>query len=304
MPLEGAHSAQSFLNELEKQLHMIQSHTGNDQQLFALLAAAAAAAQQSAGRQQRTPTKSPEERNACEICDKEFDSKLNLLQHQLLQHAGGGNAAQQDLFGNLLPPMHLPFLPQQTASLAAAELAAQLGVANMGASSPIKQQQQAPQQQPKRQYSRRRSTEHSTFRCDKCMIEMKSRQALRDHKREGHGVQPLMTPTSGGGGSGSNSQARTPKFATFPADGTPSGENAFFGSAIYFLANSVAAQSRSGSQTPPELAASGGLLAKPENEELNTLENNERSTAAQVTITCNSCAQNFSNELQKQLHSL
>uniref|UniRef100_A0AC34QB15 C2H2-type domain-containing protein n=1 Tax=Panagrolaimus sp. JU765 TaxID=591449 RepID=A0AC34QB15_9BILA len=35
-----------------------------------------------------------------------------------------------------------------------------------------------------------------TFRCDVCLLDMKSRNELREHKKEVHGIQPLITPTS------------------------------------------------------------------------------------------------------------
>lgn len=40
-----------------------------------------------------------------------------------------------------------------------------------------------------------------SFRCDICHLEMKTRQALRDHKKNTHGVMPLMTPPGNRGGS-------------------------------------------------------------------------------------------------------
>jgi hypothetical protein len=39
----------------------------------------------------RTPSKPSDERSICELCDKEFESRQHLLQHQLLQH-GSSNA--------------------------------------------------------------------------------------------------------------------------------------------------------------------------------------------------------------------
>lgn len=55
-----------------------------------------------------------DERNAAEMFDKDLEFKLNLLQNQLLQQATNGKTAPPNPFlGNLLPPMHLPFLSPQ-----------------------------------------------------------------------------------------------------------------------------------------------------------------------------------------------
>ncbi|KAE9552290.1 hypothetical protein FO519_004507 [Halicephalobus sp. NKZ332] len=37
-----------------------------------------------------------------------------------------------------------------------------------------------------------------TFRCDVCSLDLKSRSELREHKKDIHGIQPLITPTSAG----------------------------------------------------------------------------------------------------------
>lgn len=47
-----AYCSQSFANEFQKQLHIMQTHTGDENQLLASIVAAAAAAQQSPERPQ------------------------------------------------------------------------------------------------------------------------------------------------------------------------------------------------------------------------------------------------------------
>uniref|UniRef100_A0A915E7S5 C2H2-type domain-containing protein n=1 Tax=Ditylenchus dipsaci TaxID=166011 RepID=A0A915E7S5_9BILA len=57
-----------------------------------------------------------------------------------------------------------------------------------------------------------------SFRCDICMVELKTRNDLRVHKKETHGVVPLLTPPANSGAhvhNGSVTPSRTPKSATF-----------------------------------------------------------------------------------------
>ncbi|KAI1706142.1 Zinc finger, C2H2 type family protein [Ditylenchus destructor] len=243
--------------------------------------------------EQRTPTKSPTEEeqfnvtesgntvsNACSYCDKEFDSRVNLLQHQILQHGGNsisttfqrpacgsplssstgathggstsgsseanlnGNLQSQlgnSFLNNLLPGMPLPFLlPQQLAQFGG-------DMSSGGVQSPTAQgsQGQTPKLVAKRQYSstsknycdlckkevcnkyflrthmlkmhnividenksvianidtlEKERSGSISFRCDICQVNMQTRNDLRQHKREAHGLAPtpLLTPPLSG----------------------------------------------------------------------------------------------------------
>lgn len=202
---------------------------------------------------QRTPVKnnapspgSGEEKIACEMCEKEFESRQYLQQHILLHHSGIANASS--LLGSLLPGgLPLPFmlpsgLPQnfQMPDVDQVNLLAN-----------INGQLSTQKQAVKRQYSssgknycdlcnkevcnkyflrthmlkmhgividdnktvianidilEKEKMGSLSFRCDICMMELKSRHLLRSHKQEVHGVVPIHTPP--------NSQNRTPKHST------------------------------------------------------------------------------------------
>ena len=89
-----------------------------------------------------------EDVHSCTVCDKEFDSRLNLLQHQLLQHAdmramrgstpqfqsnsNGMDSSGGIIGGNVLPMgLQLPFAPSQFGDIGSAEGGAQAVAALM-----------------------------------------------------------------------------------------------------------------------------------------------------------------------------
>ncbi|VDM47323.1 unnamed protein product [Toxocara canis] len=134
---------------------------------------------------QRSPVKSAQspgddEKIACEMCEKEFESRHYLQQHILIHHSGIANASS--LLGSFLPaglplPFMLPPTLPQNFQMSDNEQANLLAGINAQINTP------QPKQAVKRQYS-----SSGKNYCDLCNKEVCNKYFLRTHMLKMHGI--------------------------------------------------------------------------------------------------------------------
>jgi len=151
-----------------------------------------------------------------------------------------------------------------------------------------------------------------TFRCDVCSLDLKSRSELREHKKDIHGIQPLITPNSAGSQFSRASSANSKPGSTTNSATTQGSITAFEFPPINLDSESPTTTSNDFkcSKCDAEFDSMENILdhIKDDHSELDQSEIldliSKASTSVSQMIKCVFCPEQFDSDLAHQVHRL